>query len=153
MRQSRYVWLIGISLICLFTIVFLKTPQTVISTLADPQNGNSPRSTIQHFWNLMDFRQTNLAQELLDVPAGSSDEGEFRAWETKLNKDPLLSLQKVEFMNLDSSNRQAIVRISWTSPLNEVQSAVFSISLELTDRGWRITSLKRVNNFSSGEEN
>lgn len=146
MRQSRYVWLLGISLVCLITIIVLKTPQTVISTLADPQYGSSPRTTIQHFWNLMDLRQTDLARGLLSLPEGSLDETEFRAWESRLNKDPMLSLQKVEFMNSDSGiSPVEVVRVSWSSPVEGEQQITFSINLKQTEKGWRIQRIKRIN--------
>lgn len=148
MRQSRYAWLLGISLFCLITIIVLKTPQTVISTLADPHYGNSPRTTIQHFWKLMDLRQTDLARDLLSLQEGSLDENEFIAWETRLNKDPMLSLQKVEFMNLDSDISQSVVvRISWTSPVQGVEQVTFSINLKQTEKGWRIQRIKRINDL------
>ena len=149
MRRSRYVWLLGISLFCLIALISLKTPQTVISTLADPQYGDSPRTTIQNFWNLMDRRQTDLARDLLNLQEGSSDENEFRAWETRLNKDPMLSLQKVEFMNSDSDISQAeVVRVSWTSLNQGVQRVTFSINLKQTEKGWRIQRIKRINDPS-----
>ena len=149
MRRSRYVWLLGISLFCLIALISLKTPQTVISTLADPQYGDSPRATIQNFWNLMDRRQTDLARDLLDLPEGSSDENEFKAWETRLNKDPMLSLQKVEFMNSDSSSSQAeVVRVSWTSVNQGVQRVTFSVNLQQTEKGWRIQRIKQINDPS-----
>ncbi|SHH88745.1 hypothetical protein [Desulfosporosinus lacus] len=149
MRQSRYVWLIGISLLCLITIVILKTPQAVISTLADPQYGNSQRTTIQQFWKYMDFRQIDLARDLLSLPKGSADESEFKVWEILMNKDPMLSLQKVEFMNPDLDGSQdIIVRVSWTSSLEKVQQATFSMSLAKTEKGWQIQGIKRINDLS-----
>lgn len=149
MRHSRYVWLLGLSLFCLIAIIALKTPQTVISALADPYYGNSPRATIQHFWKLMDLRQTDLARDLLILQEGSLDENEFKAWETMLNKDPLLSLQKVEFLNSDSVTSQAVVvRVSWTSPVQEAHQVTFSINLKQTEKGWRIQRIKRMNDLS-----
>lgn len=150
MRHSRYVWLLGLSLLCLITIITFKTPQTVISALADSHYGSSPRSTIQHFWTLMDLRQTDLVRDLLSLPVGSLDENEFSAWENRLNKDPLLSLQKVEFMNsdLNSATSQAVVvRVFWTSPVQDVQNVTFSFNLKQTEKGWRIERIKRMNNF------
>jgi len=149
MRQSRYVWLLGISLFCLMTIIVLKTPQAVISTLADPQYGNSPRTAIQQFWKLMDLRQTNLARDVLILPKGSLDENEFKVWESLMNKDPMLSLQKVEFMNPDLDGSQDIVvRVSWTSSVQKVQQAVFSMNLVKTEKGWQIQGIKRINDLS-----
>ncbi|MDR3540046.1 MAG: hypothetical protein P4L69_03625 [Desulfosporosinus sp.] len=151
MRHSRYVWLLGLSLFCLFTLITVKTPQTVISALSESHYGNSPRSTIQHFWSLMDLRQTDLARDLLSLPEGTADENEFSAWENRLNRDPLLTLQKVEFMNsdLNSATSQAVVvRVYWTSPVQDVQNETFSINLKQTEKGWRITRIKRMNNLS-----
>ena len=146
MRHSRYVWLFGLSLFCLMTLVTLKTPQTVLSALADANYGDSPHATIQHFWALMDRRQTDLAHDLLSVPEGSLDEDEFRAWETRLNHNPLLSLQKVEILNSDLAIEQAVVvRVFWTSPIQDVQQVTFSMTLKQTDKGWRIQRLKQVN--------
>ena len=148
MRRSRYVWLLGLSLICLVTIIVLKTPQAVISTLADPQYGSSPQTTIQQFWKLMDLRQANLAQDLLV----SAQDGEFKVWESRLNKDPMLSLQKVEFMNSELDGSQAIiVRVSWTSSIQKVQQVMFSMSLKQTEKGWRIQEIKQINGLSFQE--
>ncbi|MFZ3131117.1 MAG: hypothetical protein WA125_08470 [Desulfosporosinus sp.] len=148
MRYSRYVWFLGLSLFCLITIIAVKTPQTVISALADPHYGNSPQQTIQHFWQLMDLRQTDLAHALLMMPEGSLDQKEFREWETRLNKDPLLSLQKLEFMNSDPARSQGIVvRVYWTSPIEDVQYVTFSINLMQSEKGWRIERIKRMNNI------
>lgn len=146
MRYSRYVWFLGLSLFCLMTLVAVKTPQTVISALADPHFGDSPQKTIQHFWQLMDLRQTDLARELLVLPEGSLDQKEFREWETRLNKDHLLSLQKLVFMNSDSGISQGVVvRVFWTSAIEAVQPVTFSINLKQTEKGWRIERLKRMN--------
>ncbi|MDR3602727.1 MAG: hypothetical protein P4L49_19995 [Desulfosporosinus sp.] len=148
MRHSRYVWVLGLSLFCLTTIITFQTPQTVISALADSHYGNSPHSTIQHFWTLMDLRQTDLAHDLLSLPVGSLDENEFNGWETRLNKDPLLSLQKVEFMNSDlksATSQAVVVRVFWTSPVQDVQHVTYSLSLKQTEKGWRIERIKRLN--------
>jgi hypothetical protein len=151
MRHSRYVWVLGLSLFCLFTIITFKTPQAVISALADSHYGNSPRSTVQHFWKLMDLRQTDLASDLLSLPAGSSDENELKVWVTRLNKDPLLSLQKLEFMNSDSSStisQTVVVRVFWTSPLQTAENEIFSMSLKQTEKGWLIQRIKRMNSLT-----
>lgn len=150
MRHSRYVWLLGLSLLCLITILTFKTPQTVITALADPNYGDSPQMTIQHFWKLMDLRQTDLAHELLVLPEGSLDEKEFMTWKTRLNKDPLLSLQKVQFMNSEIGlSKAAIVRVSWTSSIQEPQFFTFSIHLVHNEKGWRIQGLKQIDDLST----
>lgn len=149
MRQSRYVWLLGISLFCLMTIIVFKTPQAVISTLADPQYGSSPRTTIQQFWKFMDLRQTDLARDLLILSRDSSDESEFKAWESRMNKDPLLSLQKVEFLNPDlNDSKDVIVRVSWTSSVEKEMQATFSMNLVQSESGWKIKGIKRINDLS-----
>lgn len=147
MKYSRYVWFLGLSLFCLISIIAFKTPQTVISALADPNYGGSPQKTVQHFWQLMDLRQTDLAHDLLVVPEGSLDQKEFNEWETRLNKDPLLSLQKLEFVNSDPALSQAVVvRVFWTSTIEKVQYVTFSINLKQSEKGWRIEGIKRINN-------
>lgn len=147
MRYSRHLWILGITLVCFISLFALETPSAVISAMADPQHGESPRVTVQRFWNLMDSRQTHLAQELLVIPEGSADENEFKVWENLLNKDPMLSLQKVEFV--DMTNPQAMfVRVFWTSPVQNVQVVTFTMSLKQTDKGWRIQRFKRINDLS-----
>jgi hypothetical protein len=99
----------------------------------------------------MDLRQTDLASDLLSLPAGSLDENELRVWETRLNKDPLLSLQKVEFMNSDSNStvsQTVVVRVFWTSPLQATENEIFSMSLKQTEKGWRIQRIKRMNSLT-----
>jgi len=129
-------------------IIALKTPQTVVSALADPHYGDSPQQTIKHFWQLMDVRQTDLAGELLVTPEGSLDQKVFKDWETKLNKDPLLSMQKLEFMNSDLALSQGVVvRVYWTSPIDAVQYVTFSINLKQSEKGWRIERIKQISNI------
>jgi hypothetical protein len=150
MRQSRYVWILGLSVFCLFAIVMFQTPQTVISTMSDPQFQGNPRTTIQHFWSLMDLRQTGLAKELLQLPEGSSDDQEFKSWEATLNKDPLLSLQKVEFLNPEvTSTKGIIVQVTWKSTIQTAQTVTYTMNLKPTDNGWRIQQMKRINIQSS----
>ena len=147
-RYSRFVWVLGLSLFCLITIIAFKTPQTVISALADPHYGDSPQKTIQHFWNLMDLRQTDLAGELLIMPEGSVEQKEFKEWETRLNKDPLLSLQKLEFVNSDTAlTQEIVVRVYWTSPIAEVQYVTFSMDVKQSEKGWVIVRTKQINNI------
>lgn len=148
MRYSRYVCFIGLSIFCLITIIAFKTPQTVISALADPYYGDSPHNAIQHFWKLMDLRQTDLARDLLIMPEGSLDQKEFSEWETRLDSDPLLSLHKLEFINSDSAISQGVVvRVYWTSPSEPIQYVTFSINLKQSEKGWRIERIKRINNI------
>ncbi|WP_407308701.1 hypothetical protein [Desulfosporosinus sp. SB140] len=146
MRHSRYVWILGLSIVCLVTIITFQTPQTVITTMADPHYQKDSRTTIQHFWSLMDLRQTDLAKELLMLPEGSLDDQEFKAWEVTLNKDPLLSLQKVEFLNSDLPSTQGIiVRVYWSSAIQKAQNVTYLMSLKSTENGWRIQQFKRIN--------
>jgi|SRR5680860_342368 len=148
MRYSRYVWFIGLSLFCLSIIITFKTPQTVISALADPYYGDSPQKAIQHFWNFMDLRQTNLAREILIMPEGSLEQKEFREWETRLNKDPLLTLQKLEFLNSDSGiSEGVVVRVFWSSSIEDAQFVTFSMDLMQSEKGWRIKRIKQMNNI------
>lgn len=148
MRYSRYVWFMGLSLFCLIMIIAFKTPQTVISTLADPNYADTPQKTIQHFWKLMDLRQLDLARDLLVLQEGSLDQKEYREWESRLNQDPLLSLQKLEFLNSDSDASQGVVvRVYWTSPIEDVQFVTFSISLIQSEKGWLIEKIKRIDDI------
>lgn len=145
MRYSRYVWFLGLSILCLVTIISFKTPQAVVSALAESHYGETPQQTIQHFWKLMDLRQTNLAKELVIMPEGSGEEKEFQEWEKKLNNYPLLTLQKVEFLNADPSASQGVaVRIYWMSPIEEVQHVTFSYGLKKSAKGWQIERMKRI---------
>jgi hypothetical protein len=121
----------------------------VISALANPHDGDTPQETIQHFWKLMDLRQTDLAHELLIVPENSLDEKEFKLWETRLNKNPMLSLQKVQFMNSQTDPFQpAVVRVYWTSSLGDAQFVTFSIKLIKVENSWRIQGLKLIQDHS-----
>jgi len=88
-----------------------------------------------------------FCRDLLVIPEGSPDQNEFREWETRLNTDPLMSLQKLEFMNADADISQGVVvRIYWTSPIEDVQIVTFSISLKQSEQGWRIERIKQMDN-------
>lgn len=139
MQRSRYLWILGIALLCLAGILAWKSPGTVMSALAHPEYADSPRATVQHFWNLLDSREMAIAEEM--VAPGKSVE--LQALTQLLEKNPLLSLQKVEF--LDTTNPQAVVvRVFWLSPPKDVESQKYVFDLEQYERGWRIISCKRL---------
>lgn len=148
MRSSRYVWFIGLSVLCLVTLISFKTPQKVISALAEANYGETPQQTIQHFWKLMDLRQMDLARTLVIMPEGSAEQKEFAEWASKLNRSPLLTLQKLEFLNTNPALTQGIVvRVYWSSSIEEIPFVTYSFNLSKTDKGWLIERMKRVDNI------
>ncbi|MHB8124819.1 MAG: hypothetical protein ACYDEJ_04100 [Desulfitobacteriaceae bacterium] len=148
MKQSRYVWLIGVILFCLFLTISWKSPQVVITALADPFYSDSPQITIQRFWNFLDSRQVDLARGLLkNESTPISGINLLNEWEKVVEQDALLRLQRVEF--LDLRNPQAvIVKVSWSSSLHQVQTATYSFDVRRTNQGWRIWAIKQINDFS-----
>lgn len=148
MRSSRYLWFLGLSILCLVAIISFKTPQSVISALAEAHYGATPQQTIQHFWKLMDLRQMDLARNLVIMPEGSGEQKEFTEWEAKLDRSPLLTLQKLEFLNSDPAVEQGIVvRVFWGSPIEEVFDVMYSFNLKETDKGWQIERMRRLDNI------
>lgn len=153
MQNSRYVWLTGIITLCLFLTLTWETPQVVFSALADPSYSDSPQITVQRFWNLLDSRQIDLAKGLFDND-GQHSEGInlLDEWENIVQKNALLGLQRVEF--LDVSNPKAVVvKVTWSSSLHEIKTAFYSFDVRRTNRGWRIWAIKQVNDlsFSGGD--
>ncbi len=68
-------------------------------------------------------------------------------WEMIVKDDALLKLLKVEF--LDIRNPQAvIVKVSWSSALNKVQTTMYSFDVRQTNKGWRIWGIKKINDLS-----
>ncbi len=153
MQHSRYVWLTGIITLCLFLTLSWKTPQAVVTALADPSFSDSPQITVQRFWNFLDSRQVDLAKGLLrNDGTPSAGMNLFNEWAKVMEQDALLGLQKVEF--LDLRNPEAvIVKVTWRSSSQQVQSAIYSFDVRRTNQGWRIWQIKQTNDlsFSGGD--
>lgn len=147
MQISRSFWLIVIGLFCVLGITAWETPRVVVSALADPYYSDSPQMTVQHFWQYLDSRQTNLARGLLVDQGSSISNKEIDVWQHRLESDAFLTLQKMVF--LDTRNPNAlIVQVFWSSP-GEKQTITYSFDIRQTVNGWRIQELKRLSNLSS----
>ncbi|CAA7601181.1 Prokaryotic membrane lipoprotein lipid attachment site profile [Acididesulfobacillus acetoxydans] len=137
MQRSRNLWILLITLACLAGMLAWKSPQTVMSALAHPAYADSPRVAVEHFWHLMDSREIATAEEMFT----GNNSAELRAWIERVEKNPLLSLRNVEFLN--TSNARALeVRVSWLSPPQAVQSEKYSFVLEPHKEGWRIVDFR-----------
>ncbi len=155
MQHSRYVWLTGIIALCLFLTLSWKTPQAVMTALADPSYSDSPQTTVQRFWNFLDSRQVDLAKGLLKND-GTPINGInlLNEWAKVVEQDALLRLQRVEFLNLRNPEA-VIVKVTWSSSLRQVQTAMYSFDVRRTNQGWRIWQIKQINDlsFSGGDVN
>ncbi|KLU61189.1 hypothetical protein CEB3_c24090 [Peptococcaceae bacterium CEB3] len=139
MQRSRNLWILLITLACLAGTLAWKSPQTVMSALAHPAYADSPRAAVEHFWHLMDSREIVTAKEMF---AGGNS-AELRTWIQRVEKNPLLSLRNVEFLNT-SDGRVLDVRVSWLSPPHTVQAGTYSFVLEPQGEEWRIVDFKPV---------
>ncbi|MDD2234086.1 MAG: hypothetical protein PHV03_04100 [Desulfitobacteriaceae bacterium] len=148
MQHSRYPWLIGIILLSLFLFLSWKTPKTVITAIANPFFSDSPQLTIQKFWNFLDSRQIDLVEGLIRSE-GTPIEGRDLVSELKkiVEEDALLKLQKVEFLDLRNS-QAIIVKVTWSSSLNEAQTKMYCFDVRKTNLEWRIWGIKMFNNLS-----
>ncbi|MDI6811929.1 MAG: hypothetical protein QMC95_01615 [Desulfitobacteriaceae bacterium] len=143
MRHSRYLWILGIALSCLMGLMAWKTPETVLSALAHPDYADSPRAAVQRFWNLLDSRQFELAQEMARSSKSSPEPAELSAWTKALEKNPFLSLQKVEFLEtVDPASLK--VKVSWVAPPQAVEHFTYSFQLFQEGESWHILNFRRV---------
>lgn len=141
MYRSRSLWILVIALVCFAGILTWESPHTVLSAITHPGYSDSPRATIQHFWNLLDTRQLNLAREIILEPMSPETSSEFQLWADRLT-NPLLSLQKVEFLENNSEN--IIARATWVLPPNTVKIFKYSFTLKTSETGWKIQTFKRL---------
>lgn len=144
MRHSRYLWFLVIILGCMVVMMAWKTPQTVVSAIAQPQFADSPRVAVQRFWDCLDKRQLELAEQfLLSQDLSSFGKQEVEIWKEQVEKNPFLSLKKLEFLN-SSSEQEMMIRVFWTSPLKEDLSASYAIETKATSEGWKISQIKKI---------
>lgn len=145
MARSRYVWLMGITLICLLGIVAWKSPQTVMVALTQPEYAESPRAAIQRFWGYLDTRQLELAEQLLLTkelnPLGQK---EFELWKGQVTNNPLISLKKMELADSPQPNI-LMVNVEWSSPIKEKIVDTYVMETKSTSEGWKIIQIQRVN--------
>lgn len=144
MRHSRYLWIVMIIMSCLVVIITWKSPQNVVSAMTQPQFADSPRVVVQRFWDCLDTRQLDLVDQFLAgkemSPTGKK---EIENWKSLVEKKPLLSLQKLEFLS-SSSPQSVIIRVSWTSPLKENFTATYSMETQQTSTGWKISQIQKI---------
>lgn len=144
MRHSRYLWFVIIVVSCLIVMITWKTPQTVVSAMTQPDFADSPRVAVQRFWNCLDTRQCELADQfLIRQDMNELSQKEIENWMTLVKKNPLISLQKLEFLS-SSSPLSVLIRVFWVSPLDEKISAVYMCETQSTPSGWKISQLKKV---------
>lgn len=144
MRQSRYLWFLMIILSCLVVMIAWKTPQAVVSAMAQPQFADSPRVAVQRFWDCLDNRQLELADQFL-ISQDLSPLGKYEVenWKERVEKDPFLSMKKLEFLS-SSSQQDMMIRVSWDSPLHENLSTTYAIRTQSTPEGWKIAQIKKI---------
>lgn len=143
MRHSRYLWIFAISITCLMGFLAWETPVTVVSALAHPEYADSPRAAVQHFWNLLDTRQFTIAREMLRSSPSAQEPPEFVTWVNALEKNPLLSLQKVEFLETSDPLRMR-VRVSWVAPPHSVDNLTYVFGLIQEGGNWHILEFHRL---------
>ncbi|WP_434512618.1 hypothetical protein [Desulfitobacterium sp. AusDCA] len=143
MRHSRYLWFVMIIMSCLVTIIAWKSPQNVVSAMAQPQFADSPRVVVQRFWDCLDTRQLDLVDQFLSGKEMSpTGKHEIENWKSLVEKNPLLSLQKLEFLS-SSSPQSILIRVSWTSPLKENVTATYAMETQSTSSGWKISQIQK----------
>lgn len=148
MRHSRYVWLLGITLMCLLGITAWKSPQAVMVALVKPQHADSPRVAVQRFWGYLDSRQLDLAEQLvLGQEMNPLDKHEVDLWKERVERNPLLNLKNLDLEDTKNPN-SLIVRVNWTSPLKEQVLETYAIELRETPEGWKIFKMKQVSEQS-----
>lgn len=145
MTRSRYVWLMGITLICLLGVVAWKSPQAVMVALTEPQYADSPQAAVQRFWGYLDTRQLELAEQLIDPkilnPLGQQ---EYALWESRVKNNPLINLKKLEFGSSAHPN-VVVVNVEWTSPIKEKIVETYLMETQSTEEGWKITQIQKLN--------
>ncbi|HVJ50363.1 hypothetical protein [Desulfitobacterium sp.] len=149
MRHSRYLWFLMIIMSCLVVMIAWKTPQAVVSAMAQPQFADSPRVAVQRFWNCLDNRQLELADQFLlsreMTPLGKH---EVESLKDLVKKNPFISMKKLEFLNSSSPQDNMMISISWDSPLHEKLSSTYAIETRSTPEGWKISQITKITSQS-----
>lgn len=144
MRHSRYLWLLMIIVSCLVVVIAWKTPQSVVSAMAQPQFTDSPRVAVQRFWDCLDNRQLELADQLiLSQELSPLGIQEVENWKELVEKNPFVSLKNLEFLSV-SSPKDMMVRVSWASSLQDDVIVTYAIETQSTSEGWKISQIKKV---------
>ncbi|ACL21049.1 hypothetical protein DesLBE_0322 [Desulfitobacterium sp. LBE] len=144
MARSRYVWIMGITLVCLLGIVAWKSPQSVMVSLTQPHYADSPQAAVQRFWGYLDTRQLELAEQLLMAkelnPLGQQ---EFELWKAQVKNNPLISLKKMELADSPQPN-SVLVNVEWTSPAKEKIVQTYVMETQATSEGWKIIQIQKL---------
>lgn len=144
MRHSRYLWYFMIIMSCLVIMIAWKTPQSVVSAMAQPEFADSPRVAVQRFWDCLDNRQMELADQfLLNQELSPLGKYEIESWKGHVENNPFLSLKELEFLS-SSSQKDMMIRVSWASPLKENLTATYVIETQSTSEGWKISQIKKI---------
>lgn len=149
MKSSRYVWLLGITLLCMAGIMAWKSPQAVMVALTEPVYADSSQSAVQRFWGFLDTRQLDLAEKMLAQDLQPLGKHEYEVWQKRVLNNPLLSLKKVEIIKNSQENDDVnLVNVEWTSPLKEKIVETYLIETLPTEEGWKIRQIQKINNHS-----
>ncbi|SHN82399.1 hypothetical protein [Desulfitobacterium chlororespirans] len=144
MARSRYVWIMGITLVCLLGIVAWKSPQSVMVSLTQPHYADSPQAAVQRFWGYLDTRQLELAEQLLmDKELNPLGQQEFELWKAQVKNNPLISLKKMELADSPQPN-SVLVNVEWTSPVKDKIVQTYVMETRATSEGWKIIQIQKM---------
>lgn len=144
MARSRYVWIMGITLVCLLGIVAWKSPQSVMVSLTQPHYADSPQAAVQRFWGYLDTRQLELAEQLLmDKELNPLGQQEFELWKAQVKNNPLISLKKMELADSPQPN-SVVVNVEWTSPVKDKIVQTYVMETRATSEGWKIIQIQKL---------
>ena len=141
MRQSRYTWLMLICMVCLLGTIAWAGPQTSWSALASGNYTKDSKVAVQHFWNVLDARQTELAYAMFDENGLKSSELAY--WIDLVRHDPLIRLQKTEILDVEESGILR-TRVSWINEEQVITSSIYQFTLINTGQGWKISEFKKI---------
>lgn len=139
MLFNRHLFVIVFSIFFIGVIVWWQNPSAAVSAMASGDYSSNPYSTVKNYWKRLDYRQFDLALEMI----GESAKNDHAALQRQLSANPFLSIQKLEIADtpLEHTFEVKTVMGSVIDPKTE---STYIVNVDHSDKGWVIASIKRL---------
>lgn len=139
MLFNRHFIIMSLSIFLIGVIFWWQNPSVAITAMSQSDYSWNSYTAVKSYWKRMDNRQYDLARALVTKEAIDG----HNAIQDKLKESPLLSIQKVEIENTQEADTY-ICNVRLGSVIDDREEGAYLINVQISDKGWFITSLKAI---------
>ena len=139
MLLNRHFYFLILSVFFIGIIFSWQTPGNSVSAMVKGEQSSNPYAVVKNYWKRMDYRQFDLASELLSEKANK----EHVYLEKVLTDNPFLSIQRVD-CETGLNQDEMIVTVLYGSTIDQKQQINYLFKFKYSEGRWLISSLTPI---------